>query len=602
MAVEAVRIEAVQPYADPRYEMVRGTAGFAVDPAHPANARIIDLALAPRGGDGLVRFDSDLRILRPTGTGSRNLLLLVPNRGMIGGLPFSTGLTPDYTDFEKVSPGDGFLLDRGWTVVWCGWQWDILRGPGQLGLTAPEAAVEPGAMRLEWRGDIAEKEHPLADSMPGLGGLFRFAEYPTADVADPAAVLTVRTAPDAEPVEIPRSAWRFTDPTHIALDGGFEPFRWYRLVYRTSRAPVAGCGLLAIRDLVAHLRAGGFEHTFAYGISQSGRFLRQFLWEGMNLDESGRQVFDGVFADRAGAHRGEFNHRYAQPSVTQVDGFGTLPPFDSASLLARQRALGGMPKIVQVNTAAEYWRGDTALAHIDADTGADLPEDPDVRMYAVAGTDHLPPMGAMKGIFPAANPPHDLDMTPVLRALLVALEQWVRGRSGPPDSRVPRVGDGTAVPRATALGRFAHAHRPDPGALAVPRHLDLGPEADRGIGRWPARLGAPYPALVSSVDEDGNEIAGIHLPAVAAPLAVYTGWNPRRPTPGLPDVVYERLGSRVDFPPGRPSAAERWPTVAAYRTAVAAAADRLVAARLLLPQDRTAVVAAAVAEFRSAVG
>ncbi|MQY31160.1 alpha/beta hydrolase domain-containing protein [Nocardia aurantia] len=602
MAVEAVRIESVEPYADPRYETVRGTAAFAVDPAHPANARITDLALAPRGDDGLVRFDADLRIVRPAGAPSRNLLFLVPNRGMLGGLPLSTGATPDYANLEKVPPGDGFLLDRGWTVAWCGWQWDVRRGPGQLGLTAPEAAVEPGWMRVEWRADIAEKEHPLADAMPGIGALFSFTEYPTADLADPAAVLTVRTAPDAEPVEIPRGDWHFTDPTHIALTGGFRPFHWYRLVFRTTKAPIAGCGLLAVRDLVSHLRAGGFEHTFAYGISQSGRFLRQFLWDALNLDESGRRVFDGVHIDRAGAHRGEFDHRYAQPSVTGVEGFGTLAPFDSASLLARQRSLGGVPKVMQINTAAEYWRGDSALAHIDAGTGTDLPDDPDVRDYLVAGTDHFPPMGGMKSFFPAANPAHDLDMTPVLRALLVALEQWVRGEADPPDSRVPRVADGTAVPRAEVLDRFAHAHRPDPTALAVTHRLDLGPDADHGVGRWPARLGDPYPALVSAVDDDGNEIAGVRLPAVEVPVAAYTGWNPRRAVPGLPDVLYERLGSKLDFPPGRPSVTQRYPTVAAYRTAAAAAADRLVAARLLLPADRAAVVTAAVAEYRSAAG
>src|SRR5207248_5313590 len=139
--------------------------------------------------------------------------------------------------------------------------------------------------------------------------------------------------------------------THVALDGGFQPFHWYELVYRTSHCPVVGTGLLAVRDFVSHLRAEGFEHAFAYGVSQSGRFLRQLLSEGLNVDEGGAVVFDGVLAHIAISRQGEFNHRYAQPSLTHPIGFSNRPPFDTASLLARQRAIGGVPKLMLTNTA-----------------------------------------------------------------------------------------------------------------------------------------------------------------------------------------------------------------------------------------------------------
>jgi Alpha/beta hydrolase domain len=437
---------------------------------------------------------------------------------------------------------------------------------------------------------------PEIDSLPGAESLFKFTDYPTVDVDDVDAVLSVRTSPDAERTIIARDAWRFTDDTHVALDGGFKAFHWYELVYRTSRGPVAGCGLLAIRDVVSHLRADGIDHTFAYGVSQAGRLLRQFLSDGLNVDESGMRVFDGVYADFASAARGEFNHRFAQPSVAQVNGFGTLAPFAHADLLAAQRELGGVPKTIFTNSASEYWHGDGALLHVDPYTGKDLPEDPDVRAYLIAGADHFG-SSKIKEALPAANPVHRLDVTPVNRALLVALEKWVCDGVEPPASRVPRTGDGTAVSRKEVLSAFGHTSAPDPSALPQARCIDLGPDAHRGVGHWPAKLGEAYVDLVSAVDNDGNELAGIRLPAVAAPLATYTGWNPRRHIDELPDVLYERIGSKLAFPPGRPTAAERYPTQGDYTAAVRAAAETLVADGFLLAEEMDAVVAKAGADY-----
>src|SRR5262249_53828294 len=183
----------------------------------------------------------------------------------------------------------------------------------------------------------------------------------------------------------------------------------------------------------------GIDRTFAYGVSQAGRLLRQFLFDGLNIDKTGATVFDGVFSDFASASRGEFNHRYAQPPVAQVNGLGNLPPFGHARLLARQRKLGSVPKTIFTNSASEYWHGDGALLHVDPFTGKDLPEDPDVRTYLLAGTDHFG-SSRIKDALPAANPVHRLDVTPVNRALLVALENWVTDGVEPPASQVPRTG------------------------------------------------------------------------------------------------------------------------------------------------------------------
>jgi len=393
----------------------------------------------------------------------------------------------------------------------------------------------------------------------------------------PDAVLTMRTSPDGPRTVVPRSSWRFPDATHVAVDGGFQPFHWYELVYRTTRCPVAGTGLLAVRDFVSHLRAQGFDHAFAYGVSQSGRFLRQLLWEGLNVDEHGRVVFDGVLAHIASSRQGEFNHRYAQPSLTHPIGFSNRPPFGTTSLLARQRAIGGVPKLMLTNTAWEYWRGDGALVHVDPVTGDDLPDDADARAYLLAGHDHLGAM-PMKDAMPGANAVHRLDPTPVLRALFGALVRWAVNGIEPPPSAVPRTSDGTAVTREHVLARFLHAARPDPAMLNVTREIDLGPDAEGGVGRWPLHLGNAFVGLVSDVDDDGNEVAGIRVPAVAAPLAAYTGWNPRRPVDGLPDVLYEFLGSRLEISP-------KYADAGARHAAARAAADALVADGFLLPDD-----------------
>ena len=557
MVVRALRVHSVEPLPglyENDYEWVRATADIEVESAHPANAGIVDLALA---GD-TVAFDCDVRMLRPTGGGDGGpLLAVVPNRGFIGGIPFELGAPFAFGPTEPPSLGDGFLLERGWTVLWTGWQWDVIDG---LGIRAPTVDVGAGWTRSEWRLDADAEDHTLSDSTL----FFTFADYPTADTDDPEAVLTVRTSPEGERTVVPRDRWRFTDETHVAVDGGFLAFHWYELVYRTRHCPVTGVGLLAFRDVAAHVRAG-HDVALAYGVSQSGRFLRQFLYERRNVDEAGRQVFDGVFAHIASSRRGEFNNRYAQPSYTHVIGHSNLPPFDTPAILDRQREAGGAPKLIETNTAWEYWRGDGALVHVDPNTGDDLPDDADARVYLLAGHDHLGGAMMMKDSLPGANPVHMLDGQRVLRALFLALYRWVTDGAEPPPSAVPRRADGTLVTREHVLAKFPGVPRPDPAVLNVTRELD--------VSSVPFTRGDAYVALVSDVGDSGNEVAGIRVPELAAGDAAYTGWNPRRPVAGLPDVLYEFLGSRLALGP-EPD-----------RQAMGAAAKGLVNAGFLLEID-----------------
>ena len=176
---------------------------------------------------------------------------------------------------------------------------------------------------------------------------------------------------------------------------------------------MVGAGFLAVRDAASWLRragasggnplAGRVDFALATGASQSGRFLRHFLSEGMNVDEDANLVFDGVHVHIAGGRRGEFNSRYGQPGVIWR-GPGDVPPYTTNGLLERQRAVGGVPKVVATNSAAEYWRGDAWLAHGDATTRTDVDDAADVRHYLLAGVDHLGELGGlMAGMIPAAT-------------------------------------------------------------------------------------------------------------------------------------------------------------------------------------------------------
>src|SRR5207247_4149613 len=300
------------------YEKVAGIIRFAVDPDHPLHRDITDLALAPRDRDGAVESWADFYLLRPldAARGNRRLLLDVPNRGrkVALGMFNSAVRVPDPTTPEDF--GNGFLMRQGYTVAWCGWQHDVPRHDGLMALTVPAARGDGGAItgpvRCEWRPNTRVTTLPLADRY--------HIPHPTVDLNDPGARLTVRERRDAAAVEVERGAWRFPDASSVTLAGGFEPGKIYELVYRSANPPLVGLGFLAVRDAAAWLRfapaadgnpcAAALDRAYAFGVSQSGRFLRHLLHLGLNEDETGRRVFDAVLPHVAGARRGEFNHRF----------------------------------------------------------------------------------------------------------------------------------------------------------------------------------------------------------------------------------------------------------------------------------------------------
>jgi len=609
------------------YEKVSGMLRFAVDPAHPANAGITDLDRAPRDAAGRVRFAGDFYVLRPAdpARGNGRLLLDLPNRGrkIALGLFNSAVRVPDPSSPEDF--GNGFLMRHGWTVAWIGWQHDVPRRDGLMALTVPAARGVSGLVRCEFRPNLPATALPLADRY--------HVPHPAADTADPDARLTVRAHAGDEERAVPRGAWRFSDATHVTLDGGFEPGKIYDLVYRAQDPPLVGLGFAAVRDAAAFLRrapaaagnpcAGTLERAYAFGVSQTGRFLRHLLYLGLTRDEEGHEAFDAVVPHVAGARRGEFNMRFGQPSLNALHAVGSLFPFTDEEqtdpvtgardgLLSRLRRRGAVPRIVTINTSAEYWRGDASLVHTDVEGKGDVEPPAGVRVYSFAGTQHLPgslpppdadPNTGGRGL----QPFNVVDYAPLLRAALVNLDRWVGEGVEPPASAFPRLADGTAVsPESTAATFAGIPGVRFPDRIVRPRRLDFGAGAEGGDpSRVRPAAGPPFATFVSAVDGDGNERAGIRPVELLAPLATFTGWNPRHPEQGAPGDLMSMMGSTLAFPrtrsereatgDARRSIEERCASRDAYLAAVRDAARSLVGARWMLEEDVEGVVGRAAA-------
>lgn len=359
------------------------------------------------------------------------------------------------------------------------------------------------------------------------------------------------------------------------------------------------------------------QRAYAAGISQCGRFLRDFLYEGFNQDESNRRSLDGVLAHVGGAGRGDFNYRFAQPSrdaepmsslfwPTDIFPFTDEPERDPAhpdaapqGLLDRARADHVVPKIFFSHTSFEYWGRAVSLITTTADGQHDMPIGPDVRVYYFTGLQHFSgPFPPIRGAGEVAS--QNL-MTPLpirwfWRAMITNMNACVRDGIAPPPSSYPHVADGTLVRREKlAFPAIPGAHPPNNISEAF--HLDFGPNwrTTRILTIQPPIVGPEFPVLVPQVDSDGNERAGIHLPEISVPLATYTGWNLRAPSTGAPEERVSFLGS--DFPLAktaaerkssgdpRPSIAERYSSRDDYLARYKKAVDDLVRQRWILPED-----------------
>ena len=615
------------------FERIEGTIYFAVDPNNPANRIITDIDYAPRNADGKVEFRSDFYLIKPKdiSRGNGTLFYEVSNRGgkgMLGYYNNAGGSRIPRTDEEM---GDGFLLEHGFTLLWVGWQFDVPLGDGRVRVYPPVAtdngAPITGLVRSEVIVSEVAYDRSLADR--------NHQPYEVVNPSDPANVMTVRDTVDGARRVVPRDQWRFarrtdsgeivTDRTRVYLEGGFQPHKLYDVVYVAQDPPLVGLGPAAVRDTISHLKygaapelsipAGAIDRAIAWGVSQSGRFLRTFLYYGFNADEAERKAFDGVMAHVAGGGRGSFNHRFAQPSrdghpflnklyPTDIFPFTDVTQSDPETDM-RDGLLAGikpahMPKMFHTNSSYEYWGRAASLIHTTLDGVQDSPLMDNVRVYSFAGGQHGP------GRFPPRHTsgqqlsnPNDYSW--FLRSLLLAMNRWTTDGIPPPPSIYPRIADGDLVlPQDLAFPRIPGVSQPAVPHLAY--RAVYGPEfRTRGIVTVePPEVLSAFPILVPQVDADGNETGGLMMPEVAVPLATYTGWNNFRAESGPVDVLSSMQGSYIPFPRTRAERAqrddprlsleERYGNRAEYLGRVSEAALALVADGYLLAGDLSPIL------------
>ena len=611
------------------YELIEGRVHFGFDPGNAANARVMDLAFAPRGEQGLVRASGDFSVLQPVDPAQRRgtAIIDVPNRGrrlILGGMnrarkPFGAPALLD--PGQPTDWGDGFLMQQGLTIAWVGWQADAPRFPDAMRLNVPRAQDEHGApirglARSDWVVDEASARLDLAAQ--------GHDPIPPADSAAEANVLTRRAGREAPRQTVPRSAWRF-DPDGraiVATGGPFEAGWIYELVYVAESPPILGLGFAAFRDFARFVTRDpdcpfAARQVIAHGVSQSGRFLRHFLYDGFNRDELGRRVFDGMMIQIGGAGRGGFNHRFGHPGRVGNPYANFFYPGDDAPFTGRgavegadglfDRALATqtLPRLFQINTGYEYWGRGASLIHMTPDGQRDVAPHSNERLYHVASAPHYslpfpprPDAEMAPGLFVGSS----VDTSPFQRALLRHLLAWVESDVAPPPSAIPTIAGGTLV-EANALAYPIRDLTP-PRSPHVAYRQDFGPDWSRGIvGHQPPRRGEAFAIRVPAIDALGNEATGLRGVELRAPIGTYTPWALRHGMPGGADEMVGYVGSFLPLAAtpesrreedDRPSLRDLYPSQDAYESKVRTAIDRLVAEGWMLPVDADRAFEAAI--------
>jgi len=619
------------------YEKLAGKVHFALDPALPQNRGIVDLTLAPKNAQGLVEFWADFYLLKPVdpSRGNGRLFYEAGNRGTKRILPVFQDAANSADPNTALEFGNGALMQQGYTLLWMGWQWDVPEGRMRMEIPI---ATNNGAPITGWvRGNFI----PGANATSALIADRGHQPYPIVDPASAEHRLLVRTLPTDPPREIARATWRFTGPGTITLDRGFEPGLIYDVVYRARDPRVIGTGLSGTRDIVSffkHATAAqgnpmpGITLAIGWGVSQTGRFLRHFVYEGFNEDEHGARVFDGLIDQVGGAGRGSFNHRFGQQSRDQLQHFNILYPVDmfpfsdadqldpetgiTDGLLARAARSNTVPKFFHVLTDSEYFNRAGSLVHTDVTGTKDVPPPTTSRIYFIASAPHIvgafPPAPFGDADFVGRADMNTLVYTPVIRALFRSLDRWITDGIEPPPSRYPTLADGTltAVDRSgwPAIPGYARPQNP-----MTTYRLDFGPEWSKGVvTKEPPGIGKAFVGRVPAVDEAGNDRAGIRLPEIAVPLATHTGWNYRKASIGASDRLASEIGSYLPLPrtradrektgDSRKSIAERYTSIEDYIGKISIAAIALVKDGFLLPEDVPAIIERAKTHYEWATG
>ncbi len=591
------------------YDRIIARATIAVTPENPHNSIIVDLDRAPRNTQGQVEAVTDVEILRPTvaAKGNRRLFYEVLNRGGKLGLALFNDIPVVTNDLVKAADaGNGFLLNRGYTVVWSGWQGDIAPGGGRMTFSPPTVPGVTGLAREDFIFD--HTDNPASATL----------SYPAVDLDPARARISVRQR-EADPRATPAGLQvKFESPTKISITRpeGFDAGAIYEFIYTAKEPKVMGLGFAATRDIVSFLRnetadaagtanpvAGRIDRAIGFGLSQSGRYLHDYLYLGFNADEAGRIVFDGLMPHISGAKKTFTNYRFSQPGRSPYEHADMLYPGadfpftypvitdtltgKSDGFLARCLAAGNCPKIIKTDSELEFYQQRASLVVTDTHGNA-LTMPDNVRLFLLSNLQHYSLANAKSEMAKTcAYPTNPLNAGPSVRALLVALDGWISNGTLPPNSRYPSRADATLTPPAIDEVGFPHiAGFAYPSRIAQPTVL----KSDE----MPPAKGAAYPVFVPKTDADGRDLSGVRLPTLEAPAATHTGWNLRKSGFGEGELC-DNNGSMIPFAATREerlknndprlSMAERYPNEGDRAAAIAKAAQQLVRDRLLLEDD-----------------
>jgi Alpha/beta hydrolase domain len=568
-----------------QYEQLFGTAFGEVDPGDPLNQVITDIGFAPRNAHGMVEYSMDIEIWKPIdlSRGNHTIHYDVVNRGNKSS-PGNFNIGGSAT-----APGDGFLESEGYTLVWSGWEYDVV-GSG-IKVSLPVARNADGsAITGRVRSEYIFNSNPAPNTTPVTAP----PGYEAVSTNNSGATLTRRVHQTDARELIPNSQWAFANCStvpfpgvpstfNVCLNGGFDTNHIYELLYTAKNPSVTGLGFAATRDFVTWLR-GDQHRTFGqgnrrhgmqepstgpasplgnsvnqaiiYGSSQSGRWIRTFIELGMNEDERGRVVFEGAIPHKS-SNRGAFNIRFAQS--TRLSGTQHTeqqypgqespqtwnPQHDEFSginsgQLDRCRASHTCPKITHTNTDTEYWQALMSLNTTDSEGTRDVPIPPEVRIYEFSGTMHgggdalnqppavLPPVPGNCQLRQNSNP-----FAWAQRALLTDLREWIVSGREPPPSMYSTLANHSLVKPADVHYPYMPAvNFTVPGITNFKFFLDRGPLFDvadiSGVMAEPPVLGEAYTVLVPKVDADGNDVDGLRNVNVQVPLGTYLGWNVRK--------------------------------------------------------------------------
>lgn len=666
------------------YTLAEATA--TVSPQDGCAATIVDLKNAVPDASGNVRYTFDVVLLAPTDAARGNgtlfyevsnrtntLLVSALNEGSVNDL--FTNVRPQVVatasgDVAGTGAGNGFLLNQGASIVWAGWQGDrpqTLNG-ASAAISTTQRWYAPG-MTLPIAVDRSNGNAPITgrvqdefiadNATANLLGTY----YKLAPGSQGAATLTVRKTPTSVPIPVAASLWTYTagtgtgvaggtgadgygfvtinraavrsDATYAAaLDAGLDNGSIYQFNYTAVEPKVMGLGFLATRDLVSFLRhgtagnplAGRIQTTLLGGISQSGRYVRDYLWQGFNTDAQQRRVFDGMLPLVGGSRKTYTNYRWSKPGdysrqhethYTPGDqfpfGYATLTDPVSGrtdGLLKKCSEDRTCPKLIQYDSPIEFGGARASLVATDG-LGNDVAIPDNVRLVYATGTQHSPSQLAanartqpdmtvtrsVAATAPTFAATVNNASTALVRALYVNLEGWVKGTAQPLPNAWPTARAGTlAVPTAS------------PASLGGP---DLSGVAFTGVNGTPGlAFNGVYntlslndesviPSAISSkfyvvqqptVDAQGNDVPGVKMPDSSVPLATFTGYSLRK-SGFVVGNQYGLNGSQLAFAvtdaqrqPGDPrrSVQSLYGSKAGYVAAVNQSVDDLVARGLML--------------------